>query len=87
MKQGDGKVNVYQGKEASGRMVNDFPTIDEKNETHQMMREIEPPLIASGCRTWRNILLTHKEYTCHFLKQTFCYPKRANLVLVWGAGS
>ena len=51
-----------------------------------MMREIEPLLIGSGCRTWRNVLLTHKEYTCQFLAQTFWYPKRANLVLVWDAG-
>ena len=66
-------------------MSSDFPKIDEKEETHQTMMEIEPLLIASGYRTWRKILLTHGEYPCHCLAQTFCYPKRANLVLVWDA--
>ena len=66
-------------------MSSDFPTIDEKNETHQTMIEIEPQLVASGYRNWRNILLTHGEYPCHCLAQTFWYPKRANLVLVWDA--
>ena len=66
-------------------MSSDFRTIDEKVETHQMMMEIEPLLMASGYRTWRNILLTYGEYPCHCLAQTFWYPKRANLVLVWDA--
>ena len=67
-------------------MANDFPTIDEKDETHQMIREIEPLLIALGYRIWRKILLTHGEYLCHCLAQTFWHPKRANLVFVWDAG-
>ena len=50
------------------------------------MMEIESLWIASGYRTWRNILLTHGEYPCHCLVQTFWYPKRAKLVLVWDAG-
>ena len=39
-------------------MSNDFSTIDEKDEAHQMTMEIEPLLIASGYRTWGNILQT-----------------------------
>ena len=42
-------------------MANDFPTIDEKDEIHEMMMEIETLLIASGYRTWRNFLLIHGE--------------------------
>ena len=53
-------------------------------EKVQMM-DIEPFLIASGYRTWWNILLSHGEYPCHCLAQTFWYPRRANLVLVWDA--
>ena len=60
-----------------------FSKIDEKDETHQTMMQIEPLLVASGYRTWINILLTHGEYPCHCLAQTFWYLKRANLVLVW----
>ena len=66
-------------------MSSDFPTIDEKDEPHQTMMEIEPLLVASGYRTWRNILLTHREYPFYYLAQTFWYSKRANLVLVWDA--
>ena len=35
-------------KKASLSMSNEFSTIDEKNETHQMMMEIEPLLKAPG---------------------------------------
>ena len=38
-------------KKAKGIMSSNFPTIDEKNETHQLMLEIEPLLVASGYRT------------------------------------
>ena len=85
VKWGEGNISEMQKKKARGMMSSDFPTIDEKEETHQTMMEIEPLLIASGYRTWRKILLTHGEYPCHCLAQTFCYPKRANLVLVWVA--
>ena len=62
-----------------------FPTIDKKDETNQTMMEIEPLLVASVNRTWRNILLTHGEYPFNYLAQTFWCSKRANLVLVWDA--
>ena len=48
MKLGDGNIIEFQKKKATGTIANDFPTIDEKDETHQMMMEIEPLLIASG---------------------------------------
>ena len=85
-KLGDGNVSDFQKRKASGMMANDFPTNDEKAETHQMMIEMEPLLTASGYGTWSNILLTHWEYPCHCMAQTFWYPKRANIVLVWDAG-
>ena len=44
-----GNISEFQKKKASGTMSNDFPTIDEKDETHQTMMEIEPLLIASDC--------------------------------------
>ena len=85
VKWGEGNISEFQRKKAKGIMSTDFSTIDEKDEAHQTMLEIEPPLIASDCQTWRNILLTHGEYPCHCLAQTFWYPKRANLTLVWNA--
>ena len=66
-------------------MSSNFPTIEEKDETHQKMMDIEPLLIAPSYRIWRNILLTHGEYPCHCVAQRFWYPKRANLVLFWNA--
>ena len=85
MKWGEENISKFQKNKAMGIRSSNFPTIDEKDETHQTMMEIEPPLVASEYRTWRNILLIHGEYPCHFLAQTFWYPKRANLVLVWDA--
>ena len=61
VKLGDGNVSDFQKKKASGTMANTIPIVDEIDETHQMMMEVEPLLIASGYRTWRNILLTHGE--------------------------
>ena len=78
-------ISEFQRKKAKGMMSSEFPTVDEKDETHQTMTEIEPLLIASGYRTWRHILLNHGEYPYHYLAHTFWYPKRANLVLVWDA--
>ena len=82
VKWGEGNISKFQRKKAKGIMSSDFPTIREKDEMHQTMMEIETLLIASGYRTWRNILLTHGQYPCRCLVQTFWYPKRANLVLV-----
>ena len=75
----DGNVSEFQKKKAGGMIAKVFFTINVKDETHKMMMEIEPLLMALDYRTWRNILLTHGEYPCHCLAQTFWYPIRANL--------
>ena len=76
-------VSEFQKQKASGALPTEFPTIEEKDEVHGIMREVEPLLGASGYRTRRNIPMTHGEYPCHCLAQTLWYPKRGNLVLVW----
>ena len=43
-------------------------------------------LEASGKRNWRSIMLTHDEFPCHCLLQTWWYPKRSNLMLIWDSG-
>ena len=48
--------------------------------------EVEPLLEASGKRNWRSIMLTHDEFPCHCLLQTWWYPKRSNLMLIWDSG-
>ena len=48
--------------------------------------EVEPLLEASGKRYWRSIMLTHDEFSCHCSPQTWSYPGRSNLVLIWDSG-
>ena len=78
-----GNVSEFQRKKASGVLPTEFPTIDEKDDVHRIITEVEPLLGASGYQTRRNILMTHGEYPCHCLAQTLWCPKRGNLVLVW----
>ena len=83
MRLSEGNVSAFQKKKASRALPTEFPTMDEKDDVHRIMIEVEPLLRASGYRTRRNILMTHVEYTRHCLAQTLWYPKRANLTLVW----
>ena len=48
--------------------------------------EVEPLMKASGKRNWRSIMLTKDEFPCHCLLQTWWYPSRSNLVLIWDCG-
>ena len=52
---GEGNISEFQKKKAKGIMSSDFRMMDEKDEMHQTMMEIEPLLVASGYRTWRNV--------------------------------
>ena len=87
MRLNEGNVSEFQKQKARGALPTEFPTIEEKDELHRIMMEVEPLLGASGYRTRRNILMTHGEYPCHCLAQTLWYPKRGNLVLVWDVRS
>ena len=79
----EGNVSEFQKQKASGALPTEFPTIEEKDDLHRILMEVEPLLGASGYRTRRNIVRTHGEYPCHCLAQTLWYPKRGNLMLVW----
>ena len=79
----EGNVSEFQKQKASGALPTEFPTIEEKDDLHRILMEVEPLLGASGYRTRRNIVRTHGEYPCHCLAQTLWYPKRGNLSLVW----
>ena len=83
MRLSEGNVSEFQKKKASGALPTEFPTMDEKDDIHRIMMEVEPLLGASGYRTRRSILMTHGEYSCHCLAQTLWYPKRGNPGLVW----
>ena len=59
MRLSEGNVSDIQRKKASGVLATEFPTIDEKDDVHRIMTEVEPLLGASGYRTRRNILMIH----------------------------
>ena len=83
MRLNEGNVSEFQNQKPSGALPTDFPIVEEKDDLHRIMMEVEPLLGASGYRTRRNILRTHGEYPCHCLAQTLWYPKHGNLMLVW----
>ena len=66
----EGNVSEFQKQKASGALPTEFPTIEEKDDSHRILMEVEPFLGASGYRTRRNIVRTHGEYPCHCLAQT-----------------
>ena len=60
MRLNEGNVSEFQKQKASGSLLTEFPTIEEKDEVHRIMMEVEPLLGASGYRTRRNILMTYR---------------------------
>ena len=80
-----GNFSDFERQKERGSTVTDYKTVDENDEVHRVMMEVEPLLEASGKRTWRSIMLTHDEFPCHCLLQTWWYP-RCNLVLIWDSG-
>ena len=81
-----GNFSDFERQKQRGSTVTDYNTVDENDEVHRVMREVEPLLEASGKRNWRSIMLTHDEFPCHCLLKTWWYPKRGNLMLIWDSG-
>ena len=81
-----GNFSDFERQKQRGSTVTDYNTVDENDEVHRMMMEVEPLLEASGKRNWRSIRLTHEEIPCHCLLQTWWYPGRSNLMLIWDSG-
>ena len=81
-----GNFSDFERQKQRGSTVTDYNTVDENDEVHQVMMEVEPLLEGSGKRNWRSIMLTHDEFPCHCLLQTWWYPERSNLVLIWDSG-
>ena len=59
--------------------ITDYNAVDENDEVHRVMMEVEPLLEASVKRNWRSIMSTHDEFPCHCLLQAWWYPGRNNL--------
>ena len=81
-----GNFSDFERQKQRGSTVTDYNTVDENDEVHRVLMEVEPLLEASGKRNWRSIMLTHDEFPCHCLLQTWWYPKRSNLMLIWDSG-
>ena len=81
-----GNFSDFEKQKQNGSTVTDYNAVDENDEVHRVMMEVEPLLEASGKRNWRIIMSTHDEFPCHCLLQTWWYPWRINLVLIWDCG-
>ena len=81
-----GKFSDFERQKQKGSTVTDYNTVDEHDEVHRVMMEVEPLLETSGKRNWRSIMSTHDKFPCHCLLQTWWYRGRSNLVLIWDCG-
>ena len=79
-----GNFSDFKRQKQRVSTVTEYNTVDENDEVHRVMMEMESLLEASGKRNWRSIVLTHDELPC--LLQTWWYPGRSNLVLIWDCG-
>ena len=71
----EGNVSEFQKQKASGTLPTEFPTIEEKDDLHRILMEVEPLLGASGYRTRRNIVRTHGEYPLPLLGADVVVPQ------------
>ena len=81
-----GNFSDFEIQKQKGSTVTDYNAVDENDEVHRVTMEVEPLLEASGKRNWRSIMSTRDEFPCHCLLQTWWYPGRSNLVLIWDCG-
>ena len=81
-----GNFSDFERQKQRGSTFTGYSTVDEKDEVHRVMMKVDPLLEFSGERNWRSIMLTHDEFACHCLLQTWWYPERSNLVLIWDSG-
>ena len=58
---------TLKDKSRKGSTVTDYDAVDENDEVHRVMMEVEPLLEGLGKRNWRNIMSTHDEFPCHCL--------------------
>ena len=81
-----GNLSDFERQKQKGSTVTDYNAVDESDEVHRVMMEVELLLEASGKRNWRSIMSTHDEFPCHCLLQTWWYPGRSNLALICDCG-
>ena len=64
---GHASGNFSDFERQKGSTVTDYNAVDETDEVHRVMIEIESLLEALGKRNWRSIMLTHDEFLCQLL--------------------
>ena len=57
-----GNFSDFERQKQRGSTVTDYNTLDENDQVHRVMMEVELLLEASGKRNWRSIMLTHDEF-------------------------
>ena len=77
-----GNFSDFERHKQRGSTATDYNAVDENDEIHRAMMEVEPLLKAPQKRNWRSIILTHGGYQCLCFLQTWWYPGRNNLVLI-----
>ena len=68
-----GNFSDFERHKQRGSTSAEYNVVDENDEIHRIMMEVEPLLEALGKRNWRSIMLTHDEFMCHCLLQTWWY--------------
>ena len=53
-----GNFSDFERQKQRGSSVTDYNTVDENDEDHRVMMEVEPLLEASEKRNWKSIMLT-----------------------------
>ena len=57
-----GNFSDFERQKQKGSKVTDYNAVDENEEVHRVMIEVEPQLEASGKHNWRSIMSTHDEF-------------------------
>ena len=78
-----GNFSDFERQNQQRSKATDYNAVEENDEIHRVIMEVEPLLDSSGKLNWRSIMLTHGELPCHCSLQTWWYPGRSNLVLIW----
>ena len=66
-----GHFSDFERQKQKGSTATDYNAVDENDEVHRVIMEVEPLLGASGKRIWRSIMSTDDEFPCPCLLQTW----------------
>ena len=59
-----GNFSDFEEHKLKGLTATDYNAVDDSNEIHRKMMDVEPLLEASEKRNWRRIMLTNDEFSC-----------------------